>query len=229
MRERHSLVDIAFDRIKEHIEKNNYEPNDKYLSEKELIDRLQVSRTVIREALVRLQSIGLIHIVTGSGIYIANKDADPIKAILKHYGDIHPQKLKELIDIRKVIELGAIRLIIENDLFFQKEEADKLNEAYLQAIQQKGDIKEADRKFHQFLIQSTKNDTFYQFSEIIQEYFLLTNLNVIQSEASLIESYREHQHLIEGIEKKEMVEAQQVMLNHLLPIIDHIKQMEDVT
>src|SRR5699024_5911226 len=148
---RKSLVDIAINRIKEHIINNDFAPEDKYLSEKELTDRLQVSRTVIREALITLQSIGLINIVAGDGVYIANPHADPIKAILKHH-EINDKKLKELADIRKVIELGAIRLIVENNLTFDANKASTLNEQYLQAIQANEDTRALDQQFHQFLM-----------------------------------------------------------------------------
>lgn len=226
--QRKSLVDIAMSRIKEHIIKNGFAADDKYLSEKELTERLQVSRTVIREALITLQSIGLINIIPGDGVYIANPHADPIKAILKHY-EINDKKLKELADIRKVIELGAIRLIVENNLTFDADKASELNERYLQAIQANEDTRALDQQFHQFLMQSTQNETFYHFNEIINEYFSITKLNIVQTAHTLQQSYEEHKQLIEAISEKQMSHAQQLMIAHLQPIFTFVKQLEDVT
>lgn len=227
--QRESLVNIAIKRIRQHIIDQKYQHGTKYLSEKELINRLQVSRTVIREALITLQSIGIIAIKPGDGVYIANPTIDPMKEILKHHHDLNGIKLKELADIRKVIELGAIRLIIENNISVDFSHLYELNNAYHHAIQHNIDTRESDRLFHQLLIKSTNNDTFYYFSEIIQEYFKITKINIIKTEQELLHSYEEHKQIIQAIESKDMPKAQSLMIEHLQPILRFVKQLEDVT
>lgn len=224
---RETFVDIAVKRIKQDIASSNWKPGDKYLSEKELTKRLEVSRTVIREALISLQSIGILKVVTGDGVYIANPDIEPVKEILKHHHTVQGMKLRELAEIRKVIELGAIRLIIEKDISTEVAEAYEINEAYYQAIVQQHDTRKADRLFHQWLIKSTENDTFYQFSEVIQEYFALTKMNMVQDAQTLKKSYKEHQAIILALENKEMKTAQNEMNHHLDPIIAFTRQLEE--
>lgn len=226
---RESLVTIAINSIKEHIVDQNYQPGDKFLPEKELVDRLQVSRTVVREALISLQSVGLIKINPGDGVYIANPDMDPIKEILKHQPDINGVKLKELADIRKVIELGAVRLIIENDIKVDFSQAYKLNDLYFDAVINDKDTRENDRLFHQFLIKSTNNQTFYHFSEIIHEYFTVTKIDLIKSKRALLRSYEEHKQIIQALETKDMAVAQYLVIDHLKPILTFVEQLEDVT
>lgn len=225
--ERKSFVDIAIKRMKQHIANGNWQPGDKYLSEKELVGRLGVSRTVIREALISLQSIGVLKVVTGDGIYIANSSIEPVKEILKHHHAVHGVKLRELAEIRKVIELGAIRLIIEKNLPINLSHAYEINDDYNQAIEQQADTRKADRLFHQWLIKSTGNETFYQFSEVIQEYFTLTKLNIIQGTQALKQSYQEHHNIIKALESKEMKKAQSEMSQHLEPVIVFTKQLEE--
>lgn len=223
---RESFVDIAVKRIKLDIANNNWQTGDKYLSEKELIERLEVSRTVIREALISLQSIGVLKVITGDGVYIANPNIEPVKEILKHHQTVHGVKLRELAEIRKVIELGAIRLIIEKDISIDVSEAYEINATYYQAMVQQQDTRQADRLFHQWLIKSTENDTFYQFSEVIQEYFALTKINMLQDPLTLKKSYEEHQAIIQALERKAMNIAQIEMNQHLGPIIDFTRQLE---
>lgn len=224
---RESFVDIAVKRIKLDIANNNWQTGDKYLSEKELIERLEVSRTVIREALISLQSIGVLKVITGDGVYIANPNIEPVKEILKHHQTVHGVKLRELAEIRKVIELGAIRLIIEKDISIDVSEAYEINATYYQAMVQQQDTRQADRLFHQWLIKSTENDTFYQFSEVIQEYFALTKINMLQDPLTLKKSYEEHQAIIQALERKAMNIAQTEMNQHLGPIIDFTRQLEE--
>src|SRR5699024_307062 len=143
--------------------------------------------------------IGIVNIVAGGGVFIANPNVDPIKEIMKHYDDVQGVKIRELAEIRKVIELGAIRLIIEKDIAIDISYLSQLNDAYYQAIKQHEDTRYADRVFHQFLMKSAENDTFYHFSEIIQEYFTLTSIDLLQNEAKLLESYQEHAAIIHAL------------------------------
>lgn len=226
---RESLVTLAIDQIKQHIVEEKYPPGSKYLSEKELVYRLQVSRTVVREALISLQSVGLIKINPGDGVYLANADIDPIKEILKHQHQMNGVKLKELADIRKVIELGAVRLIIENNIPIDFTHLSQLNNQYYETIINDKDIRENDRLFHQYLIQSTNNQTFYNFSEIIQEYFTLTKMDLIKSKQALLRSYEEHTLIIQALVEKDMAKAQRVIIEHLKPILTFAEQLEDVT
>lgn len=226
--QRESLVNIAIKRMKKHIAEGGWQPGDKYLSERELTNRLQVSRTVIREALISLQSVGMVNIKSGGGVYIADSNVAPIKEILKHYDELHGVKVRELAEIRKVIELGGLRLIIEKDVAIDIAHLQSLNEAYHQAIKDHDDTRQADKWFHQFLIKSTMNETFYHFSEIIHEYFTLTKIDVLQSETTLMKAYNEHNNIIHALENKNMKKAQEIMIDHLEPILTFTKQMEEV-
>ncbi|WP_458353206.1 FadR/GntR family transcriptional regulator [Peribacillus frigoritolerans] len=225
--QKESLVDIAIKRIKDHITTSGLKPNDKYLSEKELISQLQVSRTVVREALISLQSIGIVNIKPGGGVYIGDPNLDTIKEILKHHYDTHGVKLRELTEIRKVIELGALRLIIENDIDVDFLQLEKINESYYKAIIQKQDTRKDDRLFHQALIKMTHNETFYSFSEIIHEYFSLTKIDLVQKEAKLIQSYHQHAGMIDALKEKDLSIAQKIMALHFEPVFEFINQMED--
>jgi len=224
--QKESLVDIAIARIKQHIAENEYKPGDRYLSEKELTENLQVSRTVIREALISLQSIGLLTIKRGGGIYINNQNFDAIKQILQHHYDTHGVKIKELIEIRQIIELGAIRLIIEKNTAVDLKMFRKINQAYHEAIMNDQDTRETDRNFHQQLMKATENETYFNFSEIINDYFAMTKINLVQNKTAMLKSVQEHDELIDMIEKRDLIKAQDVMIRHMQPINDYINQLE---
>ncbi|MBU5468320.1 FadR family transcriptional regulator [Virgibacillus sp. MSJ-26] len=224
--QKESLVDIAIARIKQHIVENEYKPGDRYLSEKELTENLQVSRTVIREALISLQSIGLLTIKRGGGIYINNQNFDAIKQILQHHYDTHGVKIKELIEIRQIIELGAIRLIIEKNTSVDLELLREINQAYHEAIVNDQDTRETDRNFHQQLMRATENETYYNFSEIINDYFSMTKINLIQNKDAMLKSVKEHDELIDRLQERDLTKAQDVMIRHMQPINAYINQLE---
>ncbi|MFJ7678714.1 FadR/GntR family transcriptional regulator [Peribacillus sp. NPDC097198] len=222
-----SLVTIAIERIKSHILENNLKPNDKFLTEKELVEQLQVSRTVIREALISLQTVGILNVKPGGGVYIAEPTLDSINTILKHYYDTHGVKMKELMEIREVIELGALRLIIEKQVDVDIDHLISINESYYQTIIQKQDTKQFDRLFHQALIKSTENEAYFKFSEVISEYFSLVRMDFIEKEDTLIDSFKQHADIIDAIKIKDLPVAQKVLKEHFQPIFRFITTLEE--
>ena len=222
-----SLVEIAAERIKQNIIENNLRPGDKFLSEKELTQQLEVSRTVVREALRSLSSIGIVEVRKGGGVYVGHSSFDSIKNILEHHHALHGVKLRELADIRKVIELGAVRLIIENDLQIDRACFEEINRSYHEAILAGKDTKKYDQQFHQQLMKETGNDTFYNFAEVIQEYFSLVKIDLVQSRDSLIKSYEEHEDIIAALVQKDLVRGHRLIAEHLEPVFTFIRQVEE--
>lgn len=220
-----SLVDISIERIKNNIVENDLRPGDKFLSEKELIEQLQVSRTVIREALISLQTIGILTIKRG-GIYINSQNLTVFKEILQHHYDTHGVRLKELIEIRQIIELGALRLIIEKNIEVDIKKLRNINQTYHQTIVNQQDTREADQLFHQELMKATGNEIYFNFSEIITDYFSITKINLIQSQVALLSSYNEHEDLIDKIQAQDLPKAHSIMIKHLQPIVNYINDLE---
>lgn len=222
-----SLVEIVMERIKQHIADNHMQPGDKFLSEKELTTQLQVSRTVVREALRSLGSLGIIEVRKGGGVYVAASNFDSIKSILRHHHEVHGAKIRELIEIRKIIELGALRLIIEKDIDVDVDRLGALNKSYHDAISKGEDTKRHDQLFHQHIMKEADNQTFYNFADVIHDYFSIVKIDLIQTEEALLNSHQQHQALIEALKHKNLAQAHVIMADHFEPIFQFIQQMEE--
>ena len=219
-----SLVDIVMDRIKAYISENKMQPGDKFLTEKELTEKLNVSRTVVREAIISLQSVGILTIKPGGGMYIANAQVEGIRNILTHHFETYGLKVKELLEIRKILELGALRLIIENNIDVDAGRLTKLNKKYEAGIYTDTDMKTLDADFHRQLIKEANNEAFFNLSTIINQYFSLTNIDLTTDEQGLLASAKEHQNIIEALINKDLVTAQDTMTTHFKPIFMWINQ-----
>lgn len=224
-----SLVELAIERIKKYIIDNQFKPNEKFLSEKELVEQLQVSRTVVREALISLQTIGILQIKSGGGVYIAEPKLDTITTILKHHYDTYGVKIKELLETREIIELGALRLMIENHVEVDVNQLIQINQSYYQAIIEKTETKTFDRLFHQTLIKATGNKTYYMFSEIINEYFSLVRIDTNENDDELIQAYNDHLAIIDAIKIRNLTDAHNRMKKHFEPVFKLIHQLKEIT
>lgn len=219
-----SLVDIVIDRMKAYISENNLQPGDKFLTEKELVQKLEVSRTVVREAIISLQSVGILTAQQGGGIFIANAQLEGIRTILKHHYETYGIKVKELLEIRKILELGALRLIIENEVEVDVDRLTELNHSYKAGIYTAGDMKALDAAFHRQLIKETNNESFFNLSNIINQYFSLTKIDLLIEEQELLTAYEEHQRIILALQEKDLTAAQVIMTHHFQPVFMWIDQ-----
>ncbi|MGQ7793412.1 GntR family transcriptional regulator [Faunimonas sp. B44] len=116
------------------------------LVERELIDRMAVSRTVIREALRQLESEGLIDVVPNKGAVVRKLTLD---------------EAKDLYSIRAVLEGLAARLFVENADEGARRQLEDALEATIQAYDQ-GDpnsILETKNRFYEVLFRGARSET----------------------------------------------------------------------
>jgi len=88
----------VYDIIKNRIISCGYEPG-QLVSEKEIVEELQTSRTPVREALNILNGQGLLKVIPKKGVQIA-----PLSI----------KRIKEIYDIRMLLEPFAVKLAIKN-------------------------------------------------------------------------------------------------------------------
>ena len=104
------LSEKVFSRLKEFVFSNHFRPGERLL-DRDLARLLGVSRTPVREALVRLHQDGLLETRDGRGYFVIDiQDA-------RHIGDLY--------DLREVLEVHAVHLAAERA---RPEDLDELGE-----------------------------------------------------------------------------------------------------
>lgn len=109
-----SLVDRAEKRIIRYIQDNRMKVGDTLPKELDLAESLGVSRTVIREALLRLRTIGLIESKKHRGAVLTNPDILlPLRKVF-HPSILDHSTLKDLFEMRLALEVGMADFIVNN-------------------------------------------------------------------------------------------------------------------
>src|SRR5690242_16847859 len=108
-----TLVDKVEKKLVEILQKKKLKVGDSIPKEIELAQTLGVSRTVIREALLRLRMMGLIESKKKKGAVITSPDLFGImsKSINPHVLD--QDTLKEMFEIRLVLEIGMADFLFQ--------------------------------------------------------------------------------------------------------------------
>jgi len=214
--EKTTLPQIVCERIKLYIVEHELKAGDKLPSMNQLIDMLKVSRSVVREALKTLETLGVLRIKSGGGIFLDVPSFKPFMDQVSFQWKHNEQRIKELIATRRVLELCAVEMAIEHydpHLLDQLELANKQME--LSITKRKLPVEE-DLAFHRALFKATGNQTFFELSDVVSEFFNQVRERHFVDVKNTITSFEEHKQIVEQIRKKNVDEAKAIMKKHLL-------------
>lgn len=157
------------------------------LMEIDLSEKMNVSRTPIREAIKRLADDGLVKVEPRRGAYVAN---------------ISIKDMLDVFEVREDMEGFVAKLAAQRITDEEKEELKAIAAEYEEAIE-KADDKEniiaLDEKFHNFIVKCSGNETLSELVKYVQELSLRFRY-LYYDDFSLYESTAEqHNSIMEAI------------------------------
>lgn len=210
-----SLVDKVEKRIIEFLTDRNLKVGDSIPTELELTVALGVSRTVIREALLRLRMIGLIESKKKRGSVITSPD---LISILERSMDprlLDDETLKEIFEMRLSLEIGMADFIIER---VTPEGIKELREIVANDPPTSADhlfLIEQEIRFHGKLYDIAQNKTLKKFQRLLLPVFNYVHLSGLLKKPVAIKKYASHADLVDVIEKGDAEALRNAMRNHL--------------
>jgi DNA-binding FadR family transcriptional regulator len=210
-----SLVDRVEDSLINLLHERKLKVGDSIPKELELAAALGVSRTVVREALMRLRMMGLIDTRKKKGAVITSPDIFGNLAKSLNPYILSDDTLKEIFEIRLVLEVGMADL-----LFSHVTDADikELKEIVKnEPLSAKHKMFEASYEiaFHGKLYQITKNETLKKFQGLLLPIFDFVEKSSIFKPIPGIQKFTSHKQLITILEKGTPEEFRNGMRNHL--------------
>ncbi|WP_428331520.1 FadR/GntR family transcriptional regulator [Mucilaginibacter sp.] len=210
-----SLVDRVEKNLIELFIEKNYKVGDSIPKELELTKALGVSRTVIREALLRLRMIGLIDSKKKRGAVITSPDLVSILEKSMNPQILDTTTLKEIFEMRLSLEIGMADLIINR--VTQQDIADlkQIVSGEPQETSHEIFMIEQEIKFHGKLYDITGNETLRKFQKMLLPVFDYVHRSGLLKKPIEIKEYVSHAGLITLIEKGSAEKLRNGMRNHL--------------
>ncbi|WP_407571518.1 FadR/GntR family transcriptional regulator [Deinococcus altitudinis] len=209
------------DQVATLISTGEYQPGDQLLSERELADRLKVSRPTVREAMIALEVRGLIEIRVGVGIFVRTQPARQQADLVRAPDPAH--SALEIIEARLMLEpqvaaLAAERLS-EKELKVLKKHLRQLKLAAAQGRWSDRD----DRALHETIARASGNQV---LSDMVQGLFtdrddaLALKFEEHLSQMPLVRdrSFNDHRRIIEALSRRDAQAARQAMHDHLASV-----------
>ncbi|HSV34184.1 MAG TPA: FadR/GntR family transcriptional regulator [Ramlibacter sp.] len=136
-----------------------------------LCEELGVSRTVVREAVKSLIAKGLVSSGPKVGTRVLPSDQwnwfDPDVIMWQSRAGLTPEFLRDLQDLRRVVEPAAVRMAAERATPQDIAEIEAAYEGMRKAVEEGGDYVRHDLRFHQGLLRASGNRMIVQMSQAL--------------------------------------------------------------
>ena len=182
-----------------------------------LAERLGMSRTPVREALLQLQQRGLVQIRPRYGVEVTSLSIDQV-------GELH--------QVLEALEVQAIRLLCARpkgaSIEPLRDAAQRMQLAA--ANDERGTWDAADTEFHRELFALTGNQQLYDFAVRLDDLTRLARLQTMANRTDFGSSASDHLELVELIEARHADDADQAHRTHrarvratILPLLEETR------
>ncbi|MBA7523885.1 HTH-type transcriptional repressor NanR [subsurface metagenome] len=223
------LQGLIQEQLKLYIIENGMKSGDPFPTEYELAKRLGISRTAIREALKRLETLGIIEVRPGVGRFIREFNFEVILKGLPYNLEMDIKNFQEVLEVRFCLESWFIAKDInkftKENIAQAKEVLKKLEFQVLNNFEEK-ELVETHSQFHCTLYKNTDNSLLINLIKIF---------STIQRNLTLLHRYktknrdlfiRQHKLLLEAIEKRDSHLAQKRLEEHFAEAMAWVERLQ---
>ena len=200
-KEKENSKDYAYRVLKDNIMTLNLKPGE-LLSEADLSEKLGISRTPIREVLMRLKNEHLIEVKPQTGTYISLIDANLIEEAMFMRYTLEKEVLKTVsnnINDNLLIEL-------EKNLFAQKLIANRDDSAI--------EFHKLDKKFHELLFEGSNKKNIWNSILNISTHYNRMRL-LFEMQANKEEIINQHEEYLNVIKNKSLDDIDKIVTYHI--------------
>ncbi|MCG7858437.1 FadR family transcriptional regulator [Flavihumibacter sediminis] len=210
-----SLVDKVEAKLVQLLQDKKLKVGDSIPKEIELAERLGVSRTVIREALLRLRVMGLIESKKKKGSVITSPDLFGVMSKSMNPHILDQDTLKEMFELRLVLEIGMADFIFQRitpaDIAeLRKIVANEPDSAHMHLFNIEHEI-----KFHGKLYEITGNSTMKKFQRLLLPVFDYVHHSGLLKKQLTPKKFVSHKGLVDILENGNPEMFRNGMRNHL--------------
>jgi GntR family transcriptional repressor for pyruvate dehydrogenase complex len=210
-----SRVDEVAAQLRKYVEKGHLAPGARLPGENELAEQLQISRNVLREAIKRLESIGLLTVRRGLGTFVGDRGTLSTTAkLVRSAMAISPKDVVKVAELRRAIECEAVRTAATKAT---PEDLAELRLRYDKATKS-GDQTESmeyDFKFHLKIVEIADNDLMRNVMEVIQEFIYASIYRTSASNIGVPAAGDLHVDILEAIGAHDPERAEKAMRKHM--------------
>lgn len=204
--------------LKRYILLKRMAPGDRFPAERKLAEALNVSRTVLRESLSQLIAEGIL-VRTPRTLQVAEFDRSRLAAEFLPI-DIDDPEVRDLMELRAIVEIGAIEAIVLRATEEHLREIEHWVIECEEKLAANESIAWADARFHSALLHCLDNrsvDALVPVLEDLRRHVLFVTPHLLVSAGSPMNhrAVVDHRQIYEAIRRRDVETARRVTLSHV--------------
>ena len=212
-----SITDLAYDALKRAVlEMDGYAGDQELrLDERRLAEELGISRTPIREAVVRLEQEGLVRTVPRRGIFVVRKT---------------PREMMEIITAWAALESMAARLLTMQAADDEIASLRKLFATFAEdgtVAARLDEYSDANLEFHKRILELSGSGLLVQMAGNLLIHMEALRGRAIREDERYKRSIKDHLHIIEALEARDTELAERLVREHTLDLARHMAEHFD--
>lgn len=211
---RGSLVDDIIERLTTLIIEGGLRPGDQLFTERELMTKLGVGRSSLREAIKTLSALGILDIRHGTGTFISSGGTSMLTRPLKWGLFLTQTSVRDVIDARAAMEISMARWAAERAT--DSEIAD-IAELLNQLEESQGDAAryvECDLAFHMAIARASHNELFSSVLTMLQHILRVWMETTFAERSTSNNSMKLHRLIFAAIKERNPEAAAEAMAIH---------------
>jgi GntR family transcriptional repressor for pyruvate dehydrogenase complex len=217
---RSTLPQEIANRLLTQIKEQQLRSGDKLPAERQLAQMMVVSRPVLREALRALALMGVVDIRQGDGTYITSLEPSQLISHLDFVFSKDSVALAQLLEARRVVEVGNVRLAAVRVTDSEVAELEALVRSLADCIDDPDRFSEQDIALHTAMCAAANNFLLYQFMTIVSTLGRVSREQSGGRRAVRDAALRDHRDLLDALRAHDPDAAERAMQRHL----DHVEE-----
>ncbi len=216
---RRKLSDQVVDRLLEQVEAGQLAPGTQLPSERELMERYEVGRPAVRQALQSLENMGLITISHGERARVAEFNErtlfGQIGRSARYLLNTSPQTLEHLKEARLGFEVGTVRTVIQRASDLELTELKRILEEHKTVKDDPQRFLELDMAFHKKIAALTHNPIYAAVSEAMLDWLREFHILLVRAPGAEYVTLSEHEAIYECIAARDADGAARAVSDHI--------------
>lgn len=180
------------------------------LDERQLAHRFGVSRTPIREALLRLENDGIVKNIPRRGVFVVRKTKREIVEIIKVWAAL------ESFAARLVVECATDEAIVSLRTIFSTYARGGQVETHID------EYSDSNLIFHQRILELANCQTLYDTAETLFVHMRAIRHKTISENRRFERSIKDHMEIIDALEARDANLAERLVREHALDLANHV-------
>ena len=218
------MNEIVSEYIKNYILENKLSAGDPLPPETHLVGKLSVGRSSVREAIKALQSLGIVEVRHGDGLYVREYNFDPVLETIGFGMQFNTSTLSEMAQIRFLLEGAVIKDVVTKISESDIRQLEEIMEVWRLRVENNEPFSDVDEDFHRTLYTIIENQTLVKLLEVFWIAFENLDDQLVDDSQPAKLDYDNHMSLLDAVKTRDPNLAQERLMHHFEHLQNRISQ-----